>query len=102
MVIGVRKQHPPVRRAVLVGVLVMLSAVLVGRVSPAAGQGATSTAAVTAPVTIRVSVAHRQREGGRQSGTVWVSDDGRFAVFASLSRFVPGDTNGTVDVYRRD
>src|SRR4051794_39526082 len=52
----------------------------------------------------RVSVSSAGSEGNGPSSTaLGVFDDGRYVLFASAAtNLVPGDTNGKVDVFRRD
>jgi len=89
-----------VRRTSLVGTMAILAAGIVGPLTPvASGQTA---AAVAGPATVRASVAGRDREGGRLSASVTVSNNGRYVVFSSSSRFVRQDRNRTIDVYLRD
>ena len=53
--------------------------------------------------TTRVSVASDGREGNSYSWLARISADGRFVVFTSdASNLVPGDTNGTWDVFVHD
>jgi len=53
--------------------------------------------------TMRVSVASDGREGNSYSWLARISADGRFVVFTSdASNLVPGDTNGTWDVFVHD
>jgi Tol biopolymer transport system component len=53
--------------------------------------------------TVLLSVARSDRAGNSYSETVELSRSGRVAVFSSHSSdLVPGDTNGVVDVFRRD
>jgi Tol biopolymer transport system component len=53
--------------------------------------------------TTRVSVASDGTEGNGDSGFPSISADGRYVAFASLaSNLVPGDTNGTWDVFVHD
>jgi cold shock CspA family protein len=53
--------------------------------------------------THRVSVRSTGVQGNRSSGSSWLSADGRFVAFASgASTLVPGDTNGTYDVFVHD
>jgi Tol biopolymer transport system component len=54
-------------------------------------------------VTERVSVSSQGTAGDNDSSLAAVSADGRFVAFVSLaSTLVPGDTNGTSDVFVRD
>jgi Tol biopolymer transport system component len=53
--------------------------------------------------TTRVSVASDGTQGNGDSGCPSISADGRYVAFASLaSNLVPGDTNGTWDVFVHD
>ena len=56
--------------------------------------------------TRRVSVATEGTQGNEESGLIggfYLSEDGRFVTFNSrATNFVPGDTNGTWDVFVRD
>ena len=53
--------------------------------------------------TERVSVGSAGQQGNSYSETVDLSRNGRIVAFSSLaSNLVPGDTNGVVDVFRRD
>jgi len=61
------------------------------------------SANVLAAVTERMSVDSGGVEGDDWSQCPGVSDDGRFVVFESLAtNLVPGDTNGTFDIFVRD
>jgi len=54
-------------------------------------------------VTERVSISSHGSSGDNDSSLATVSADGRFVAFVSLaSTLVPGDTNGTSDVFVRD
>jgi Tol biopolymer transport system component len=54
-------------------------------------------------VTERVSIASDGTQGNGHSGGVSISADGRYVAFRSrASNLVPGDTNGTVDVFVHD
>lgn len=56
-----------------------------------------------AGTTERVSVATGGAEGNDTSGFAAISADGRYVVFQSnATNLVPGDTNGSYDVFRRD
>src|SRR5438093_2008599 len=60
-------------------------------------------AASSEPITERVSVDSTGAEGNNFSFSPAISADGRFVAFASVaSNLVPGDTNGTLDVFVRD
>jgi cold shock CspA family protein len=53
--------------------------------------------------TERVSVDSGGLQGNGDSGTPWISGDGRFVVFLSgATNLVPGDTNGLWDVFVHD
>src|SRR5262249_9006274 len=52
--------------------------------------------------TERVSVDSSGQQGNQDSLTPAISADGRYVAFASMSAFVPGDTNGKFDVFVRD
>jgi len=53
--------------------------------------------------TTRASVASDGAEGNDQSNSPAISADGRYVAFlASSSNLVPGDTNGTVDIFVHD
>ena len=57
----------------------------------------------TAGRTERVSVSSRGRQGNGGSAGPAISDDGRFVAFdSSATNLVPGDTNGSTDVFVRD
>jgi hypothetical protein len=54
-------------------------------------------------VTERVSVSSGGAQGNDESGAPYLSPDGRFISFHSVaSNLVPGDTNGSLDVFRHD
>lgn len=54
-------------------------------------------------VTTRVSVSSAGAQGNDGSDSGPISRDGRYVLFeSSASNLVPGDTNGVVDVFRRD
>ncbi|RMH01561.1 MAG: calcium-binding protein [Planctomycetota bacterium] len=60
-------------------------------------------AAGTQQSTVRVSVASDGRQGNGDSESFGLSADGRYVAFASrASNLVPGDTNGTWDVFVHD
>src|SRR5438094_703914 len=64
-------------------------------------------AATSEPMTERVSVdsagGQANNSSGGLSGSVAISADGRFVAFGSVaSNLVPGDTNGTFDVFVHD
>ncbi|MFN0007848.1 MAG: calcium-binding protein [Planctomycetota bacterium] len=53
--------------------------------------------------TVRVSVSSTGEEANAQCRRPYLSDDGRFVAFySSASNLVPGDTNGTFDIFVRD
>jgi Tol biopolymer transport system component len=64
--------------------------------------------ALAAPSTIRASVSSAEIEGNGDSGgttfgAIAISGNGRYVAFASeANNLVPGDTNGTSDVFVRD
>src|SRR5690554_6282023 len=69
---------------------------------PPDGTTPTTTPPVQAPMT-RVSVASDGTESERESRNPAISADGRYVAFeSSASNLVPGDTNGTLDVFVHD
>lgn len=73
------------------------AAVVVLVIAPAAGAGAATG------TTTRISVTSSEAQVRGTSSQAEMSQDGRYVVFVSgASTLVPGDTNGKLDVFRRD
>ena len=81
--------------------LVVAAAVLLAA-TPAAATPAAAAPAAATPTLTRASIGNGGRQGTADSGSPSLSATGRFVAFSSEAPLVPGDTNGTWDVYLRD
>lgn len=79
----------------------LLLALVVAGVLPACGN--VNDGHPPVPFTVRASVSTLGAEANQPSDTPRISGNGRYVVFvSSANNLVPGDTNGTQDVFRRD
>jgi Tol biopolymer transport system component len=79
----------------------LLLSLAVAGVLPACGNINDGHPAV--PFTILASVSSAGTLSNQESGFLAISGDGRFLVFASTAdTLVPGDSNGAMDIFRRD
>jgi Tol biopolymer transport system component len=96
------------RRSRMLTTMVVTGVMTTAAVAPSAPARAGPSAAAAAvavayPDPVRVSVSSRGVQGTGVSWAPSISADGRFVAFVSDSEtLVPGDTNGTADIFVRD
>jgi|GEM_PF-1585857 len=96
-----RLERLPIKLLVLVGAILVLL-IAMGR-PPAGPPPANASHGGSWHVVQRVSVASGGTQGNGDSGCPSISADGRYVAFQSYaSNLVPGDTNGTWDVFVHD